>query len=127
MKRVLYILLVLIALVGVVSADTAILFTTNETDGYVKIFGNNLTFTNLRNGAGTSTSTTVVNIESPFFTSGLGTEGYTSNSRGVYIFNGSGIPDDATINSATFGTYRYASGIAFGDVELNVIKFNIRN
>ncbi|MDD1698568.1 MAG: PKD domain-containing protein [Methanoregula sp.] len=127
MKRAVLCIALLVALVGVASADTLTLYTTNSSDGYVGKVGQNLTFTELRNGVGTN-----VDINNTFSTVRLvqdnETDRYRENWRPALIFNGSAIPDDAIIQDASLGIhinfmYDDLGEQAFGNYSL--VKFNI--
>ena len=105
MKHVFFGLLVLIVLAGAVSADTAIIYTTNETDGYTTFGIANSSFTQARNNitAGGANSTSEFSLAR--ISTDTEPDTYSENSRGVLIFNGSSIPDNATITAATLGLY----------------------
>jgi len=126
MKRLFVILLMLTVMGGVVSADTAILYTTDATDGYVYVEGTNQTYTDLRNDVGMFNSVDVSGITAyARVSSDLETNTYNQNFRGIIIFDGSSLPDDAIITSAQVGLSGNASNITLGDLGIGITKFNI--
>jgi hypothetical protein len=115
---------VLVALVGVVSADTLIVYTTNSTDGYLSRQSHNVTFTDLRNGAGTVSY--FVSTSNPArLTSDVETNSFYQIFRTVTIFDTSSLPDDATISTASIGLYSSGGSTPLGDTGVNIVKFNI--
>jgi hypothetical protein len=99
MRIKLLILISLILLIGVVTADTSIIYTTNATDGYAQRLSYNTTYTDLRNGAGTLASS-ASSVAYSRITDGLSTNTYTDNLRGILIFDTSTIPPSSTIDSS---------------------------
>jgi len=124
MKRLLLLAVLLLAIVGTVSADTLIVYTTNETDGNIYRVQVNQTFQNLRDGAGTGVDTTGATTSS-YVRSDLAVDTYARIYRTAIIFDTSSLPDNATIDSATAGLYRFANYTQLGDTGLNIVKFNI--
>jgi hypothetical protein len=101
MKRFLLVAVLLVALVGVVSADTLIVYTTNATDGELIRGSANVSWENIRDGAGTGNY-----ISTSYGRSGLQT-GVSENTFGAmyrtaFIFDTSGLPDTGVISGVTF-------------------------
>jgi PKD repeat protein len=96
MKRILAVLALCLLLVGVASADTDIIPVSGYGTTY-NITSTGAAFSDIRNSTGngaTSTITTMMQIRS------APVDAFRYIQRGVLIFDTSGIPDDATINSA---------------------------
>jgi len=64
MKRLLLLAVLLLAIVGTVSADTLIVYTTNATDGNIYRIQVNGTFQSVRDGAGVGVDTAGATISS---------------------------------------------------------------
>jgi PKD repeat protein len=119
------ILLSLILLVGVVSADTSIVYTTGVNDGDPTRTSANSTQSNLIGGAGTSYPDTTTD-NTAIYSSYL-TDTYHVFVKNAIIFDtGNAIPDSATVGSAQYSVYTNAYTInTLGDTPVNVRKFNI--
>jgi hypothetical protein len=121
--KLLILLLSLILLVGVVSADTSIVFTPNTSDGYEQRQLSNSTFENLKTGAGTqsdfvsSQSTTAIYSDSE-------TNKFLVISRTSFIFPSPSIPPSGVIDSVTLSMYPTVIGVTLGDTGISPIKFN---
>ena len=124
MKRIFVALVLMIACIGVVSADTLIVYTTNATDGNIYRVGANQTFIGIRDGPGTSFDTTGATT-SAYIRSDLTTNTYDRLYRTALIYDTSAIPDTATLNSALVGLYRFGGYTTLADTGLNIVKFNI--
>ena len=111
--RLIFCLLLIVAMVGVVSADTLIVYTTGTEDGYTDrgTAGGN-TFTDRRNGAGTYVSTSAVTNVMRLTAHGTTSNYYTYLYRGNLQFNTSTIPDDSTVNSAIVGLFGHTSTVS---------------
>lgn len=111
-------LLFLILLVGVVSADTLMLTPSADGDISRLIYPNMETFSVLRNGVGTDADSTNIFGYSALVAGGT-TNTYINMIRGVFIFDTQGLPDDATVTSATLNLYQGATSTGippqFGD------------
>ena len=114
------------ALVPAVSAAvcSATVYTQNETDGRIQRQANNVTFLDLRNGAGTAGSTSN-NYSYARIYSDVNETKYYGMERGVIVFDTSVLPDDATITSAKTGLYVYENQTYLGDTGISLTKFNI--
>lgn len=123
MKR-LFVVFLLLACVGVVSADTLIVYTTNTTDGNVYRIQVNATFQDIRDGTGTGYSGTGTTVSS-YIQSDLLTDRYSRLYRSPFIFDTSEIPDTATLNSALVALYRFGNYTQLGDTGLNIVAFTI--
>ena len=112
MKRFFLVLVLLLACIGVASADTLIVYTTNATDAYLYRTEVNGTFTSIHDatsGGASSTATTMsvgirsaVNFENTMY-------------RIAKIFDTSALPDTATIDSALLGEYVASKYTTLGD------------
>jgi len=124
MRRVLLVLmLVLVLLVGVVSADTAIIYTTNATDTTLYRLVKNGTFPDLQSGVGTAISGTVI-------VAGARTEATFDNAiyRGAIVFpSGAALPDNAVVGSAIVGLHRTSSLYTMGDDGISIFGYNYNN
>lgn len=124
MKRLFLVLVLLLACVGIVSADTLIVYTTNATDGNIYRVGANQTFIGIRDSPGTSFDTTGATTAA-YIRSDLTTNTYDRLYRTALIYDTSAIPDTATLNSALVGLYRFNGYTTLADTGLNIVKFNI--
>ena len=121
----LFVFLLLVCLVGVVSADTMLIYTTNATDGHLNRFVQNSTFEEIRNGVGNGASI-VASFGDSYVRSSLNAGCFTSIYRFVYIPDTSILPDTASISSAIAGiTPRSISQTPLGYSNLSITKFNI--
>ena len=114
----------ILALIGTASALTFINYTTNTTDASLYRTKVNVTFTDLRNGAGTAYDSAGT-YATAYIRSDIETERYARLYRAAFIFDTSGLPDDAAISAATVGLYRYSGYTELGDTGINIVKFNI--
>ena len=101
---------------------TVKIYTTSANDGYVGRYGTNLDFSDIRTGAGIGRDYTNT-LSLARITTGTTTDRWNENWRPVLIFNGAGIPDDATITSATLRTYVSYIYTA-GNADYAVVKNN---
>lgn len=115
--QILLALIAVVMLIGVVSADTAIIYTANATDGTVYRSVTNATFTNLHNGAGTTLDTTVVDA---------GVRSISNQNRmyrGVIVFPTDILSDAALVTSSTVGLYVFAVNYAIGDDGVSIFSY----
>jgi hypothetical protein len=122
MRINLLILLSLITLVGVVSADTSIVYTSNTTDGYIYRVSHNITFSDTFLGVATGSNTAITPI-GPRLLSDLQINTYYRVQKGVLIFPSPNIPPSATIDSAAISLYRNANQYAGGDPGIGITKY----
>jgi hypothetical protein len=122
--RLIFCLLCIVAMVGIVSADTLIVYTTGNEDGDIYRYdGSEATFFALRDGAGTDVDK---NPSYPFITivSQTTSGKYTQNQRAYFGFNTSALPDDCTIDSAYISLYGLGSNTrGLGEPTTGFTKF----
>lgn len=105
---------------GKVGNTTTTVFATE--DGRVLRTGTNLTWADLRDGAGTSTSTGAT-FTPATLQHGSVTDRFSGMARGIYVFDTSSIGDTDTIDSATFSLYGFAEADASGlNMSMNVFN-----
>ena len=124
--QILVALIAVVLLVGVVSADTALIYTTNEGDGMIRRGGENLTFSDINTGAGNiyASVTNLYYLDSVLNMANL-TNCYRAYNKSALIFNTSILPDTSTISSSTLGIYVKSDYHPLGDTGVNIIKFDI--
>jgi hypothetical protein len=98
--RLIFCLLLIVAMVGVVSADTLIVYP--DVDGRTYRTSANSTYANLISGAGTGTNYVSTTVGSPalYTIATTDTNKFNQNIRMSFAFNKSTIPAGSTINSA---------------------------
>lgn len=112
MKRLLLLAVLLLAIVGTVSADTLIVYTTNATDTEFYYSVNNGTFSPMQSQA----IGTVLNGVNYHRTGIFSSSSYSNTFyRLADVFDTSALPDTCTINSALLGETVAASVYALGD------------
>jgi hypothetical protein len=122
--RLIFCLLLILLMVGIVSADTLIVYPSGTEDGRTYRATTQNTFSNLRSGVGTGVQTgdndAVLGINS-----GTTTDYYTTLSRHIFEFNTSNLPDDCTINSAKMSIAGHSGGYHTmdGDLTFGVTGF----
>jgi hypothetical protein len=102
--RLIFCLLLIVALVGVVSADTLIVYPSGAEDGQVERNYAGSTFTQIRTESGSGVSTTAIYFNAQLKAYST-TDQYSNIQRGYLEFNTSAIPDTATIDSAVVSAY----------------------
>jgi hypothetical protein len=126
--RIAVVLLLLLALgVGAVSATTTTIYSGNAS-GYQFVYAGgavrNVTWDTLMGmdtpGGQINTSASWVRMYSD-----KATDTYWAFDRAVVMFDGSTIPDNATITSAKIGLFRYSSKSNLGPVGIGITRFNI--
>ena len=112
-----------LAFIPATSAYTATIFTSNTSDGRMERVANNVTFADLRTGAGTNANTNA-NYSYARIMADVNTSTYLAMYRGVLWFNTSVLPADATITSAKIGIFVYDTDVFLGDTGIGITKFN---
>jgi PKD repeat protein len=124
-KLLLIILVILIALTGVVSAETLTVYTTTANDAIVSREARYLTWSSVRNGAGVAVYGAAT-YGSVYLDTDTTANTYNVHYRTALIFNTSDIPDTATITSAKIGLYRYVAVVrTISDDTVNIANFTI--
>jgi len=125
--KILFCLVAMVLLVGVVNADTLILYTDTSRDGVFRALPATYdTFSNVRNMPGTTVWTTNTSEISGFtIASSTTSNRYTGFRTFGWSGDTSSIPDDATIDSATM-TYASAGdcGDDLGSFNITIAEFN---
>ena len=124
-KAILCVLL-LIALVDVVSADTLIVFPeASSRDGYAQRTVSNETWNTIVNGTGTTANTNIDYAYVYMKSSGGDETGtYSINTRAGFIFNTTTIPEDATITAAEFDVRQASGSSGLGRPPLGITWYN---
>lgn len=121
MKRLLIALVLCAALVGVVTADTLLVYVTKDGDVQEET---NADWQTIRNDVGDA----VYNSRYDYLKTGLwGTSTkhtYDFGSRSGLVFNASIIPDDAILISGSVGVYVYDKQAIYGSTNLSLIDFS---
>jgi PKD repeat protein len=131
MKRliiILFLMVSLIMLISIVSADTIVLPVVYDRNLLNNPSDAATSWTTLRNAASATSNgaaTTVVEVGRTPTTTTSG--GFDFHYRAISTFNGSDIPDDAIFDSATLTEYGYSSVVTLAVVNLSVIDASPTN
>lgn len=124
MKRFLLLVVLLVALVGVVSADTLIVYANYNRQLLNNPAGSTATFYEIRNGGGTSSLANATGWRNNVYWAGNATAStYDYEYRPAYAYSTSTIPDDASISSAVSSQWVSARSSAIGVFNLSIIDF----
>jgi len=83
-------------------------------DGAVQHSVGGITWSDIRNGAGTYGPDDVVGASSPMIRAGTGTGMWQTITRSIFLFDTSSLPDGATISAATLSIRSYSKGDLLG-------------
>lgn len=98
---------------------------TVSVDGYVYRNGTNLTWSGIRDGAGTTANDSIAFSAGCGLDSGSSTDGWNLNLRGIYLFDTSSIGAANAVSAATFGITGNAKSNTFGtSPEMAVVASN---
>jgi len=125
MKRLFFGLLVMIALAGAVSASTQIIYTTNETDGYTVFGVANSSFTEIRNNLTAGGANSTAEFSLARIATDTEPDTYFENNRGVLVFDGSAIPDNAIITAATVRLFPRTFYNALDGGAIGIVRFTL--
>lgn len=123
--KLIFLSLVLLLLVipCIVSADTLLVYTTGSNDGLLVRTSTENTFTSYRGGAGNSI-TSDATISRPRLHSTTTSDKYDTLARIYFVFNTSVLGSSASISSAVFGAYGHmTTSITLGDTGQGITGF----
>ncbi|MDD1715574.1 MAG: PKD domain-containing protein [Methanolinea sp.] len=115
-------ILILSAFTAQVTADTLVVYPAVDGAVFRTVTGSGDTYTNLRNGNGTGVSVSYTYPAAPSsqtLSTTLDGKFYGIN-RGIFSFNTSSLPDDCTIDGATFSIYGHSKRNELGTIELGI-------
>jgi len=126
--RAAFVAICLILLVATVSATNITVYAVDtNTDARITRAVTNKVWSDIRDGAGTAILNTTAQINGVFLVAHTTSNRYNLHARYGWVGNTSSLPDDAIIDSATFGIYGYGNITTLGLVDITVTGFHPTN
>jgi hypothetical protein len=122
MKRAVLSFFLLLAVIGIVSADTWIGYPTNSTNGMAQYWESNRTWEQIRNGSGNYVYADPIDAE---IYSWSYSPNWTGVSRGIIWWDTSTAPDTAVISSAQISIYKQAVVSTLGNLGVGISGYTI--